>query len=50
MHEFHTTLENLLADDSKRIDLSVYYFGETRMPGFRVGPPIMFFTGGFNNF
>jgi hypothetical protein len=52
MHAFHTTLVNLRVEDSSILDITSYDygFGESRMPGFRGGPPIMILGRGFPKF
>jgi hypothetical protein len=44
MHAFHTTLVNLRVEDASSLDITSYDYGygETKMAGYRGGPPIMF--------
>ena len=52
MHAFHTTLVNLRVADSLSLDIASYDYGygETKMPGYMGGPPIMFLGRGFPKF
>jgi len=52
MHAFHTTLVNLRVADSLSLDITSYDYGygETKMPGYMGGPPIMFLGRGFPKF
>ncbi len=44
MHAFHTMLVNLRVEDASSLDITSYDYGygETKMAGYRGGPPIMF--------